>query len=68
MCVWLVLLRGNSLVVDELKRVYHATYNSMKELKYSRPSVIRTPFIRTLANLNTIFWNYNDIHWNFAVD
>ncbi len=23
---------------------------------YSRPSVIRIPFIRTLANPNTIFW------------
>ncbi len=31
------------------------------------PSVIRTPFIRTLTNLNTIFGNYNDIHWSFAV-
>ena len=29
---------------------------------YSRPSVIRT-----LANPNIIFGNYNDIHWNFAV-
>ncbi len=47
--------------------LYQPITDDSSPTHYSRPSVIWTPFIRTLANLNTIFGNYNDIHWNFAV-